>query len=281
MSNALDLVADLVLRESGIRLRAVQHPALRSAIERALPNEDPAAFLRLASSPVDGPRAIATLIDEVTIKETFFFRDRRQLDAIPWQALLENARSAGSTEIRIWCAACATGEEAYTIALLACEAFGTAATACADPGHRHLQRSPRRRAGRPVPRALAPQCRAEPAAAVLPAGGRAARRRRPPPQHRQLRPAQPRHGFDAATRGDGVRPDRLPKRAHLLRRRDDGQGGRRPSERVATGRHADPRIGRCPVRHRPAPRQARLGTVSPASKARHRPASLSASRSGS
>jgi hypothetical protein len=68
MTNALNLVADLVLRESGIRLRAVQHPALRSAIERALPNEDPAAFLRLATSAVDGPRAIATLIDEVTIK---------------------------------------------------------------------------------------------------------------------------------------------------------------------------------------------------------------------
>jgi chemotaxis protein methyltransferase CheR len=125
MTNALNLVADLVLRESGIRLRAVQHPALRSAIERALPNEDPAAFLRLASSAVDGPRAIATLIDEVTIKETFFLRERRQLDAIPWQALLESARSAGSTEIRIWCAACATGEEAYTIALLACEAFAS------------------------------------------------------------------------------------------------------------------------------------------------------------
>src|SRR5687767_3723423 len=105
----LDRVAALVLRESGIRVQAAQHPALRSAIARALPNEDAAAFLRLASSPADGPRAIATLIDEVTIKETFFLRERRQLDAIPWQALLESAKSAGSTEIRIWCAACATG----------------------------------------------------------------------------------------------------------------------------------------------------------------------------
>ena len=126
MRSELEHVADLVLRESGIQLRAAQHPALRSALARALPNEDPAAFLRLASNPVDGRRAIAALINEVTIKETFFLRERRQLDAIPWQDLLENARAAGSTEIRIWCAACATGEEAYTIALLACEAFGSA-----------------------------------------------------------------------------------------------------------------------------------------------------------
>src|SRR5215212_166313 len=122
MRSELDRVAELVIRESGIQLRVAQHPALRSAISRALPNEDAAAFLRLASSPVDGRRAIAGLIDEVTIKETFFLRERRQLDAIPWQALLENATAAGSSEIRIWCAACATGEEAYTIALLACEA---------------------------------------------------------------------------------------------------------------------------------------------------------------
>ena len=74
MSEALDLVADLVLRESGIRVQPAQHPALRSAIVRALPNGDPAAFLDLAANPVEGARAIATLIDEVTIKETFFYR---------------------------------------------------------------------------------------------------------------------------------------------------------------------------------------------------------------
>ena len=126
MSKALDLVAELVLRESGIRVQPAQHPALRSAIVRALPNGDPAAFLDLAANPVEGPRAIATLIDEVTIKETFFYRDRQQLDTIPWRALLERAQAAGSQEVRVWCAACATGEEAYTLALLACEAFAPA-----------------------------------------------------------------------------------------------------------------------------------------------------------
>ena len=126
MSEALDLVAELVLRESGIRVQPAQHPALRSAVARALPNGDAAALLALVANPVDGPRAIATLIDEVTIKETFFYRDRQQLDTIPWRAMLERAQAAGSQEIRIWCAACATGEEAYTLALLACEAFAPA-----------------------------------------------------------------------------------------------------------------------------------------------------------
>jgi len=127
MNEALNLVAELVLRESGIRVQSAQHPALRSAIARALPNGDPAAFLDIAANPVEGARAIATLIDEVTIKETFFYRDRQQLDTIPWRTLHERAQAAGSQEIRIWCAACATGEEAYTLALLACEAFAPAA----------------------------------------------------------------------------------------------------------------------------------------------------------
>lgn len=126
MSDALDRIAEVVLRESGIRVQPAQHPALRSAIVRALPNGDAAALLALVANPVEGPRAIATLIDEVTIKETFFFRDRQQLDTIPWRAMLERAQAAGSQEIRIWCAACATGEEAYTLALLACEAFAPA-----------------------------------------------------------------------------------------------------------------------------------------------------------
>jgi chemotaxis protein methyltransferase CheR len=69
---------------------------------------------------------VSRLIDEVTIKETTFLRDRRQLDPLAWHALLEVARSGGSETIRVWSAGCATGEEPYTLALLAAEAFGTA-----------------------------------------------------------------------------------------------------------------------------------------------------------
>jgi chemotaxis protein methyltransferase CheR len=127
MTDDLRLVADLVLSESGMRVQPAQYPALRSAIARAVPNGDPASFLRIAGDSAGARHAIATLIDEVTIQETSFFRDRGQLDAIAWEQLLERAQARGSHEIRVWCAACATGEEAYTLALLAREAFGAAA----------------------------------------------------------------------------------------------------------------------------------------------------------
>jgi chemotaxis protein methyltransferase CheR len=123
VSELLDEVAELVRREAGIRVQPNQYVSLRAAIARAAPETDAAAFLRLATDPVWGRETVAKLVDEVTIKETSFFRDRRQLDAISWRLLLERARSAGASEVRVWSVACATGQEPYTLAILAHEAF--------------------------------------------------------------------------------------------------------------------------------------------------------------
>ncbi len=126
MTDVLDRVAEIVQRESGIRLQPTQYSSLRSAIGRAVPGGDALAFLRLAEDPVWGREAVGRLVDEVTVKETSFFRDRRQLDTIAWRLLLERAHAAGSGVIRVWSAACATGEEPYTLAILAAEAFAPA-----------------------------------------------------------------------------------------------------------------------------------------------------------
>jgi chemotaxis methyl-accepting protein methylase len=119
-------IADLVRRETGIVLPAAREAALRAAVERTAPGLGAAAFARATSDPAGGRDLVARLIDEVTNQETFFVRDRGQLDEIPWHALLQRARAANSGTIRVWCAGCATGEEAYTLALLAAQAFAPA-----------------------------------------------------------------------------------------------------------------------------------------------------------
>jgi chemotaxis protein methyltransferase CheR len=126
VKNTLGEIAELVRREIGITLSTSQETALRAALGRAAPGIDHRAFLRGASDSSGGRALVERLIDEVTIKETTFLRDRRQLDAIAWHGLLEVARAAGSETIRVWSAGCATGEEPYTLALLAAQAFGTA-----------------------------------------------------------------------------------------------------------------------------------------------------------
>jgi chemotaxis protein methyltransferase CheR len=119
-------IADLVHRETGIVLPAARETALRAAVARAAPGLDVAAFVRATAEPAGGRDLINRLIGEVTNQETFFARDRGQLDGIPWPALLQRARAAGSGTLRAWCAGCATGDEAYTLALLATQAFAPA-----------------------------------------------------------------------------------------------------------------------------------------------------------
>src|SRR5260370_39877707 len=120
---SLTEVAELVRRETGITPAVAQENALRAALRRAAPELDPGAFIRAVSDPVRGRDLVERLIDEVTVQETSFARDRGQLDSIPWHSLLRSAQATGSAVIRVWSAGCATGEEPYTLALLAAEAF--------------------------------------------------------------------------------------------------------------------------------------------------------------
>jgi chemotaxis protein methyltransferase CheR len=122
----LDDIAELVRRETGIVLPTTRTTALLAAVDRAAPGLDPRAFLRASSDPVGGHRLLSRLIEEVTVKETTFARDRGQLEAISWHSLLQTARAGGSRTIRVWSVGCASGEEAYTLALLAAEAFAPA-----------------------------------------------------------------------------------------------------------------------------------------------------------
>jgi chemotaxis protein methyltransferase CheR len=119
-------IADLVRRETGIVLPAAREAAVRAAMERAAPGLGAAAFVRATADPAGGRGLVDRLIDEVTNQETSFVRDRGQLGKIAWQALLQGARAAGRARIRVWSAGCASGEEAYTLALLAAEAFAPA-----------------------------------------------------------------------------------------------------------------------------------------------------------
>ncbi len=129
MSSALTEVARMIQHESGIELGPSQLPSLQAAITRV--DRDLTAET-LLDRPVP-TETLRRLIDEVTIRETFFFRHRSELDAIDWYSLIDAARAHGSGVVRVWVAGCASGEEAYTVAILACETF-----ACASPPVRVL-----------------------------------------------------------------------------------------------------------------------------------------------
>jgi chemotaxis methyl-accepting protein methylase len=118
----------LVERETGIVIRDPQLPGLKAMLARLEPDMDVATFLSEAADPAAGSGLLGRLVDEVTIQETYFLRERSGLDAIDWAGLLTRVRATGSQSVRIWVAACATGEEAYSLAMLASEALGPAGT---------------------------------------------------------------------------------------------------------------------------------------------------------
>jgi chemotaxis protein methyltransferase CheR len=67
---------------------------------------------------------LVSLLNEITIGETCFFRNRPQLDAIRKIVLpkiIEAKSKLGLPKLRIWSAGCSTGEEPYTLSMMLLE----------------------------------------------------------------------------------------------------------------------------------------------------------------
>lgn len=116
-----EYICRLVMDRSGICLGADKHylvqlrlaPLARLAGFTSV-NEYAARLKQTAS----GPQHTA-VIEAMTTNETSFFRDVAPFDALAQHILPKLARDRGpSSRIRIWCAACSTGQEPYSIAMM-------------------------------------------------------------------------------------------------------------------------------------------------------------------
>ncbi|WP_405116225.1 protein-glutamate O-methyltransferase CheR [Phaeobacter sp. BS23] len=71
----------------------------------------------------NNPHAVDALFKDLLISVTRFFRDREEFELL--KALLPQLiKERGPGPLRIWVAGCATGEEAYSIAMVVSEALG-------------------------------------------------------------------------------------------------------------------------------------------------------------
>jgi chemotaxis protein methyltransferase CheR len=85
-----------------------------------LASEDLVNLLR-TDQPSYLPRAAG---EAMTVHETAFFRDRKMFDVLR-DTIVPRLIAANSDQqkLRIWSAACSTGQEAYSLAMLLCEHF--------------------------------------------------------------------------------------------------------------------------------------------------------------
>ena len=91
---------------------------------------DAGAYLGRFERPEGWREEWRTLAEKLTVAETYFFRNNDHFRAFEGIVLPEHARSqAGGRELRILSAGCASGEEAYSLAILARERLGEWAVA--------------------------------------------------------------------------------------------------------------------------------------------------------
>lgn len=105
-------------------LSQYKESTVRRRISRRLSMSDSSSIHDYAKLLKEHSRERRMLMRDLMINVTDFFRDQKAFDILSAQALRSITHGAEDGEtIRIWVAGCATGEEAYSIAMLAWEAI--------------------------------------------------------------------------------------------------------------------------------------------------------------
>jgi chemotaxis protein methyltransferase CheR len=113
-------LAELVRRRSGLALPAHKAPFIESRLASVMRRFGFRSTSALINELRHGHDALARAVSEaMTTNESSFFRDKATFDKFRDVVLppLISAR-ASSKRLRIWCAACAAGQEAYSIAMI-------------------------------------------------------------------------------------------------------------------------------------------------------------------
>jgi chemotaxis protein methyltransferase CheR len=112
----LQVARELVRDQLGL-----EFPARRDAdLARALGDEPEALVHALREEPRTAP-TWRMLIAELTVQESYFFRDRALFDALAQHVLpqlIAQRRASGDLRLSIWSAGCAEGQEPFSIAML-------------------------------------------------------------------------------------------------------------------------------------------------------------------
>lgn len=119
-SQDFEFVSQLLRKRAGIVLTGDKMYLLESRLaplarKEGLPSIDDLIHVVRARRE---ERLIAQVVDVMTTNETYFFRDKTPFEHLKEAILPLLAAARRGNRIRIWCAGCSTGQEAYSIAML-------------------------------------------------------------------------------------------------------------------------------------------------------------------
>lgn len=125
------LFQDLVLRESGIHLGEKNRAMLISRLWKRLRALELNSFSSYYRRVRADPAEMVLMLDCICTNETHFFREPAAFDCLRQRVFPEWREAAEANErsrtIRVWSAACSTGEEPYSLAMTLLTEFPPAA----------------------------------------------------------------------------------------------------------------------------------------------------------
>jgi chemotaxis methyl-accepting protein methylase len=118
---------DKIMRNTNIDFSEYRSHLLKRRVQHRLRTAGCDSYWDYVSLLNKEPREYDKLIESLTIKESYFFRDTNVFELLKNEIIPEmihQKQVEGANEIRVWSCGMGHGQEAYSIAILLCEALG-------------------------------------------------------------------------------------------------------------------------------------------------------------
>jgi len=118
----VDKIRELIYKEAGILVETRKDASFSARIQRCMAAIGVTNFYEYYQMLLKGSYGVElqNLIEALTVNETYFFRNFPQIQGFAEKALpllLDEKRARNDFRLKIWSAACSTGEEAYTLSI--------------------------------------------------------------------------------------------------------------------------------------------------------------------
>ena len=114
-------VRALIYKHAGISLSPVKQDMVYSRLARRLRARGDRTFTAYLDRAEREPEEWETFVNSLTTNLTSFFREAHHFELLAERM----KKHVGRNPLRIWCSAASTGEEPYSLAITACEAFNS------------------------------------------------------------------------------------------------------------------------------------------------------------
>lgn len=124
----LKLLQTLIYQECGMFFDERRSHFLKDRLQRRLKVcqlDSFYSYYRLLTSR-EGKKELAALVENLTVNETSFFRNKPQLELLQktlLEDILHRKQERRDWNLRVWSAGSSTGQEPYTVAILICDAL--------------------------------------------------------------------------------------------------------------------------------------------------------------